>query len=88
VPPTATLSEGSWFDLEGSVVAEHGVKSWDVRESHTGANVLVRTPAPSVTLPIGETVRILGVRRTVDPDDESALIASLTSTSEIYHLTN
>ena len=82
------VADGEWFDFEGAVIREHGVKSWMVRESATGCNVLVRTPSQSVTLPVGERVRILGARRTIDPDDEGALIASLSSMSETQQLTS
>ena len=82
----ADVDDGAWFDLQGTVVREHGVKSWLIRHSRAGREVLVRTPKPSVKLPVGKTVRILGARRTIDPDDEDALIASLTSTSETYQL--
>lgn len=86
-PTASDVADGAWIDLQGTVVREHGVKSWLIRESRAGHEVLVRTPKPSVALPVGKTVRILGARRTVDPDNEDDLIASLTSTSETYQLT-
>lgn len=86
-PQIEDVVDGAWFDLQGTVVREHGVKSWVIRDSRAGREVLVRTPKPSVTLPAGKTVRILGVRRTVDADNEDALIASLTTASEIGLLT-
>ena len=69
------------------MVREHGVKSWVLRETPSGQEVLVRTLAPSYTLPLGHDVRILGARRIVDPDEEQVLIASLATSSEVYRIT-
>jgi hypothetical protein len=80
---TVDVVGGGWYDVEGTVLREHGVKSWVLREGRTGSDLLVRTPHPSFTLPVGEQVRILGVKRTIDPDEADALIASVTSSSEI-----
>ncbi|WP_036304717.1 hypothetical protein [Microbacterium sp. TS-1] len=80
---TVDVVDGGWYDVEGTVLREHGVKSWVLRERRTGSDLLVRTPRPSFTLPVGEQVRILGVKRTIDPDGADALIASVTSSSEI-----
>lgn len=82
-PNTVDVVNGGWYDVEGTVLREHGVKSWVLREGRTGSDLLVRTPRPSFTLPVGERVRILGVKRTIDPDEADALIASVTSSSEI-----
>lgn len=80
---TAKVSEGAWYDLAGTVVREHGVKSFVLQEARTNAEVLVRTPTPSYAVPIGRDIRILGARRVVDPDEEEALIAAVASVSEI-----
>jgi hypothetical protein len=85
-PHTADVADGAWYDLQGTVVREHGVKSWVLRETRTGREVLVRTPNPSYTLPLGHEVRVLGARRTIDPDEEETLIASLTSVSEVLQV--
>ncbi|MEU4603495.1 PD-(D/E)XK nuclease family protein [Kribbella sp. NPDC023972] len=81
----ASVTAGAWFDLEGTVTAQQGIKSWRI-ESEAGVYppLLLRTPAPSVSLPLGARIRLLGVRKVTDPDDPSALIGALTSTSEIY----
>ena len=86
-PETSNVRDGDWYDLQGTVVREHGVKSWVVRETQSGKDVLVRTPTPSFTLSVGSDVRLLGARRTVDPDEEDALVASLTSASEVLEMT-
>lgn len=87
VPRTADVADGEWYDLSGTVLREHGVKSWVVREAHTGHEVLVRTPPLLDALPLDHDVRILGVRRVVDRDKEEALVASLTRASEVLRLT-
>lgn len=86
-PRTAEVSDGTWYDLAGTVVREHGVKSFVLREGGTGSDVLVRTPTPAIALPLGSGIRILGARRVIDPEDEEALIAALTSASEVLELT-
>lgn len=80
---TAEVAEGSWYDLAGTVLREHGVKSFLLREARTNAEVLVRTPSPSYALPTGGDIRVLGARRVVDPDEEDVLIAALASVSEL-----
>ena len=87
VTPTVDVADGAWYDLAGTVVREHGVKSWVLREAHTGVEVLVRTPTPSFSLTPGHDAQILGARRTVDPDEEEVLIAALASVSEVLELT-
>lgn len=87
-PEVAEVADGTWFDLQGTVAREHGVKSYVVREAGSGRDVLVRTPSPSSALPIGHDVRILGARRIIDPDEEDALIVSLNSASETFQLTS
>lgn len=83
---TARLAEGTWYDLAGTVVREHGVKSFVLQEAATNAEVLVRTPTSSYPVPVGRNVRILGARRVVDPDEEDALIAAVASVSEVLEL--
>lgn len=85
-PHIANVADGAWFDLQGTVVREHGVKSWVLLETRTGREVLVRTPNASHVLPLGHEVRVLGAKRTIDPDEEEALIASLTSASEVLRV--
>ena len=36
--------------------------------------------------PTDQDIRILGAKRTIDPDEEEALIASVTSVSEVLHV--
>lgn len=87
VPDPVTVAPKQWFDLEGTVLRRNGAKSWVIEAAHGGgAEVLVRTPSPSETLPLGRTVRLLGVRRVGDPDEPDKLIAALGSTSEQFVL--
>lgn len=83
IDATAEVPEGTWYDLAGTVVREHGVKSFVLREAQTNAEVLVRTSTPSYAVPMDRDIRILGARRVVDPDEEEALIAAVASVSEI-----
>lgn len=85
-PNTSDVADGEWYDLHGTVVREHGVKSWMLRETGSGRELLVRTPSPSFSLPTDQDIRILGAKRTIDPDEEEALIASVTSVSEVLHV--
>jgi hypothetical protein len=86
-PELPEVPDGARLDVEVHVLREHGVKSWVVRDSRSGREMLVRTPAPSFNLPLGKTVRIIGARRIVDPDEEAATIVAVTTASEIYQLT-
>lgn len=79
-------TDGEWFDLEGTVVDQHGAKSWDVQLEGGRGPILVRTPSQSDTLPIGRSVRVLKVRRVVDPDDPDALIAAMWAGTETFVL--
>ncbi|MEI2825786.1 MAG: PD-(D/E)XK nuclease family protein [Dermatophilaceae bacterium] len=83
---TATAAEETWYDLAGTVVREHGVKSFVLREARTNTEVLVRTPTPSYAVPMDRDIRILGARRVADPDEKEALIAAVASVSEILVL--
>ncbi len=83
---TANVADGTWYDLAGRVIREHGVKSFVLREAKTNAEVLVRTPTPSYAVPMDRDIRILGARRVVDPDEDEALIAAVGSVSEVLEL--
>ena len=88
VPPLpSSVPAGEWFDLEGTVLRQNGVKSWIV-ESTSGEEILVRTPNPSSKLPVGQRIRVLGVRKVEDPDRPQLVIAALGSGSEAYVLSD
>jgi hypothetical protein len=87
-PATAAVpsADGEWFDVEGTVAGQHGAKSWFVQLDGGRGSILVRMASPSETLPLGRSVRLLGVRRVVDPDDPDALIAAMGASTETFML--
>lgn len=85
IPPTvSTVTTDEWFDFEGRVLKPQGTRSWYFEPSDKSAQVLVRTVDTNVAFPVGDKVRLLGVRRTIDPDQEDRLVISMVSTSEWY----
>lgn len=88
VPPPTSVPARQWFDIEGTVVCQNGVKSWVVESEQGGDEVLVRTPSPSSTLPVGQRIRVLGVRKVENPDNPELVIAALGSRSETYVVTD
>ena len=80
-------TEGEWFDLEGTVASQHGAKSWVVESAGGHGPILIRTPSTSETLPLDRSVRLLGVRRVIDPDEPDALIAATGGGTETFVLT-
>lgn len=85
IPPSVSAaSPDDWLDFEGRVLAPQGRRSWYFESSDTSAKVLVRTVRTDIAFPQGSVVRLLGVRRTIDPDDEDRLVISMVSTSEWY----
>ena len=86
VPDPATVTPNEWFDFEGSVLRQNGLKSWVVIAGLGGTEVLVRTQSPSTALPLGRTIRVLGARRVGDSDDPGRVIAALGSNSENFAL--
>lgn len=85
-PNPSTVEAREWFDLEATVIRQNGVKSWVVKSTQGGTEMLVRTPSPSIMLPVGKRIRVLGVRKVdKDPDGQGlVIIAALGSTSETY----
>lgn len=88
VPPTITCAPlDEWFDMEGRVSRRNGSRSWvfETLDQPT-LEVLVRTLETDVPFPVGRRVRLLGVRRSVDPDAPERLVISLSTASEWYPL--
>jgi hypothetical protein len=82
-PDPISLADGSWFDFEGVVGQQHGPKSWWFLDVNTGRpRLLLRTTSPQ-SLVVGQRLRLLGIRREVDPEDQ-AVVALLTSNSETF----
>lgn len=88
IPPSvATSPTDQWFDFEGRIVRQNGAKSWFAETvGETSAAVLIRTVETNVPFQIGRRVRLLGVRRSQDPDDPDRLVISMVGTSEWYSL--
>ncbi|MGY1609375.1 RecB family exonuclease [Geodermatophilus sp. SYSU D00700] len=85
IPPAVSeTTTEEWFDFEGRVLRPHGTRSWYLEAANATVEVLVRTVETNVPFPQGARVRLLGVRRTIDPDEQDRLVISMVSTSEWY----
>jgi hypothetical protein len=86
-PDPATLADGTWFDFEGVVGQQNGAKSWWMLDSSTHKPaLLLRSTSPAQKLVSGQRIRLLGLRRDDDPED-NAVVASLTTNSEVFLVT-
>ena len=84
IPPKPTeATTEKWFDFEGRTLRPQGNRSWFL-ETDDGTQVLVRTVESNVPFPAGDRVRLLGVRRIIDPDKDASLVIAMVSTSEWY----
>ncbi|BFM23906.1 hypothetical protein CHE218_09480 [Microbacterium sp. che218] len=73
--------------MEGRVARRNGSRSWVFETFDQPAlEVLVRTLETDVPFPVGRRVRLLGVRRSVDPDAPERPVISLSAASEWYPL--
>lgn len=88
LPPAVTdVSADQWFDFEGRILRQNGSKSWFAETLiQPTKEVLLRTAEPDVAFEAGRCVRLLGVRRSQDPDDPERLVVSMVGTSEWYPL--
>lgn len=88
LPPSVTaVSTEQWFDFEGRILRQNGSKSWFAETlAEPPAEVLVRTVETDVAFQVGRRVRLIGVRRSQDPDDPDRLVISMVGTSEWYPL--
>ncbi|GAB1693463.1 PD-(D/E)XK nuclease family protein [Krasilnikovia sp. M28-CT-15] len=82
LPDPAGLADGTWFDFEGVVGPANGVRSrWLL--GPTGAKqLLLRTSPSAPALVEGDTVRLVGIRREVDPET-AATVAVMVSATEV-----
>lgn len=86
-PPITSAPLDEWFDMEGRVSRRNGSRSWVFEMlDQPEVEVLVRTLETNVPFPVGRRVRLLGVRRSLDPDAPERLVISLSTTSEWYPL--
>lgn len=89
LPAITDISTDQWFDFEGRILRQNGSRSW-FAETATGppVEVLVRTLETDVAFKVGGRIRLLGVRRSQDPDDPDRLVISMVGTSEWYLLSS
>jgi hypothetical protein len=83
VPAPSLVSLEAWFDFEGIVGDQNGVKSRWMLEPATGKPAFLLRTAAGVTLTSGDVVRLVGLRSEDDPEVD-ALVASFTATSELF----
>lgn len=88
-PAISEVPTDEWFDFEGSALRPNGSRSWFVATlNEPRSEVLVRTVETDVPFPVGQRVRLLGVRRSQDPDWPERLVISMVATSEWYPVTS
>jgi hypothetical protein len=86
VPDPAGLSDGTWFDYEGVVGPQNGVRSRWMLDPDTGRRqLLLRTPPTAPSLNEGTAVRLLGIRLEDDAEVE-ATVAVMASGTEVLML--
>jgi hypothetical protein len=83
-PNPIALPVGTWFDYEGIVGQQNGIKSWWMLD-HDSRKVELLLRATSVGRPLepGQRLRILGLRRDSDPEVDGT-VATLTVNSEVF----
>ncbi len=83
-PDPETLRNGTWFDFDGIVGHQNGVKSWWMLDPSTRKTaLLLRTTSPRQKLVPDQQLRLLGIRRDDDPEVD-AVVATLTTNSEVF----
>jgi hypothetical protein len=88
VPAPASVSPGAWFDYQGIVGPQNGVRSWWMMSRRTGRReLLLRTPSPSTALTSGSQIRVLGIRLEDDPEVD-AFIGAMSASSEVFVVTD
>jgi hypothetical protein len=86
-PAVAGVLSDQWFDFEGRILRQNGSRSWFAESlADPPAEVLVRTVDADVAFQVGGRARLLGVRRSQDPDAADRLVISMVRTSEWYLL--
>lgn len=85
-PDPSWLPGGTWFDYEGIVGQQNGIKSWWMLHRDSGnAELLLRTISVGRPLEPGQRLRLLQLRRDDDPDVE-ATVATLGANGEVFLL--
>jgi CRISPR/Cas system-associated exonuclease Cas4 (RecB family) len=84
VPKLSDTGEEAWFAYEGTIGEQNGPRSWWAIDPQTDQpELLVRTTTTTPPFTKGDRVRMLGLRRDIDPEVNSPL-ATLTATSEVF----
>ncbi|MFF5219509.1 PD-(D/E)XK nuclease family protein [Micromonospora sp. NPDC000442] len=88
VPNPDRVSPGGWFDYQGIVGPQNGVRSCWMMSRRTGKReLLLRTPSPSTVLTSGSQIRVLGIR--LDNDLEvDVVIGAVSASSEVFVVTD
>ena len=84
-PPDVEV--GDWFDFEGLVGPANGIRSVWLLDSKGEKKILLRTTPTSPLLVQGEMVRLLGLRRDLEPDTPNP-VAVMSTRSEVFVLAN
>ena len=85
-PNVSDIGEEAWFDYEGTIGEQNGPRSWWVIDPQTDRpELLLRTSTTTPPFTEGDRVRLLGLRRDIDPGVSSPL-ATLTATSEVFRV--
>ena len=79
----AAGSEQDWFDFQGTVTGQNGARSWLVDTDTGGPALLLRTSSEAAPFTIGDQIRLLNLRREVDPESTQP-IGSMTHLSEVF----
>lgn len=82
-PSLASVEIGSFFDFEGVVGEQNGRRSWWLLSESGRPELLLRSASTNPKFTVGDRVRILGVRRDVDPEVPWP-IGSMTASSEVF----
>jgi PD-(D/E)XK nuclease superfamily len=80
---TMVSQDSDWLDVEGIIGDQNGQRSWWLLGVSGKQDLLLRTSTPLPPFQIGDTVRIVGLRREADPDVPTAIV-SLTVATEVF----
>jgi PD-(D/E)XK nuclease superfamily len=85
-PDPMTVGDGEWFDYAGIVGTQNGVRSWWMINPTNGAQeLLLRTTPSAPAFEEGTQVRLIGLKREVDPE-VSAPVALLSVNTDVLCL--
>ena len=85
-PDPAGLKDGDFFDFEGVVADQNGIKSWWLQGVGGYRRLLLRTSSAHQEFESGQRLRLLGLVRDEDPETD-AVVAVLTQNSEVFVVT-